>query len=90
MVQLTSDGSGIAVYRLNGGTLGLVLLLLSTSINVSVWSTAAPTAPSASTSKYVTVVYLCNGWDICMNGTTSAPKSVLRYVVDKVKLIVPI
>ena len=24
-----------------------------------------------------------------MNGTTSRPKSVLRYVVDKVKLIVP-
>ena len=26
---------------------------------------------------------------VCMNGTTIVPKSVLRYVVDKVKLIVP-
>ena len=32
----------------------------------------------------------CNGWNVCLNGTTSAPKSVLCYVVDKVKLIVPI
>ena len=30
--------------------------------------------------------YICNGWDVCMNGTTRVPRSVLRYVVDKVKL----
>ena len=29
---------------------------------------------------------ICNGWNGCMNGTTSAPLSVLHYVVDKVKL----
>ena len=32
--------------------------------------------------------YICNGLDVCMNGTTSVPKSVLRYEVDKVRLIV--
>ena len=26
----------------------------------------------------------------CMNWTTSVPKSILRYVVEKVKLFVPI
>ena len=36
------------------------------------------------------ITYLCNGWIGCMNGTTSAPMSVLRYVVEKVKLFVPI
>ena len=34
--------------------------------------------------------YTCNGLDICMIGTTSVPKSVLHYVVDKVRLFVPI
>ena len=29
---------------------------------------------------------ICNGWNGGMNGTTSAPLSVLHYVVDKVKL----
>ena len=29
--------------------------------------------------------YECNGWDVCMNGTTSVPKSILRYSVDKVR-----
>ena len=33
---------------------------------------------------------LSNGWNVGMNGTISAPKSVLHYVVDKVKLFVPI
>ena len=33
---------------------------------------------------------ICNGWDVCVNGTTSVPKSVLRYVVDKVRLFVSI
>ena len=32
----------------------------------------------------------CNGLMVCMNGTTSVPKSILHYVVDKVKLFVPI
>ena len=32
----------------------------------------------------------CNGRDVSMNGTTSVPKSILRYVVDKVRLFVPI
>ena len=27
----------------------------------------------------------CNGWNVCRNGTTSPPKFVLHYVVDKVK-----
>ena len=27
----------------------------------------------------------CNGWNFCRNGTTSPPKSILHYVVDKVK-----
>ena len=31
-----------------------------------------------------------NSWMVWRNGTTSVPKSVLRYVVDKVKLFVPI
>ena len=34
--------------------------------------------------------YKCNGSNICMNGTTSGPKSILLYVLVKVKLIVPI
>ena len=29
---------------------------------------------------------ICNGWNVYWNGTASVPKSVLRYVVDKVKL----
>ena len=33
------------------------------------------------------LVDTCNGWNGCMNGTTSMPMSVPRYVVDKVKLI---
>ena len=33
-------------------------------------------------------VHLYNGWKVCWNGTTSVPKSVLSYVVDKVKLLV--
>ena len=32
----------------------------------------------------------CNRWNVCMKGTTSAPKSALRYIVDKVKLLVAI
>ena len=38
----------------------------------------------------VSLLHLRNRWNVCMNGTTSAPKSVLRYVMDKVKLFVPI
>ena len=34
--------------------------------------------------------HTCNGWNVRRNGTTSVPMSVLRYVVDKVKLFVPI
>ena len=30
-------------------------------------------------------LYIFNGWDVCVNGTTSVPKSVLRYSVDKVR-----
>ena len=30
--------------------------------------------------------HLCNRWDVCMNGTTCAPKSVLGFEVDKMKL----
>ena len=38
----------------------------------------------------VSLLHLSNRGNVCMNGTTSAPKSVLRYVMDKVKLFVPI
>ena len=34
--------------------------------------------------------YECNRLDFCLNGTTSMPKSVLRHVVDKVRLFVSI
>ena len=29
----------------------------------------------------------CNGWKVRWNGTTTVPKSVLRYVVDKVRQV---
>ena len=31
--------------------------------------------------------YLCNGWKVWSNGTTSVPKSVPRLLVDKVRII---
>ena len=31
--------------------------------------------------------YLCNGWKVWSNGTTSVPKSVPRSLVDKVRII---
>ena len=33
---------------------------------------------------------IAGGDMFCMNGTTGVPKSVLRYVVDKFRLFVPI
>ena len=30
----------------------------------------------------------CKGWDVLLNGTTSVPKSVLRYTVDKVRKVI--
>ena len=35
------------------------------------------------------VIYVTDGM-FCKNGTISVPNSVLRYVVDKVRLFVPI
>ena len=29
----------------------------------------------------------CNGWKVCVNGTTSVPKSVPCLVLDKVRLL---
>ena len=29
----------------------------------------------------------CNGWKVCMNGTTSVPKSFPHFVLDKVRLL---
>ena len=43
-------------------------------------------ASSIQTSLQLNVYNKCNGWDVWWNGTTSVPKSALRYVVDKVKL----
>ena len=42
-------------------------------------------SPVVSRTVQFTVIYVMVGW-FERNGTTSVPKSVLRYVVDKVKI----
>ena len=68
-------------------------LILTSKYNAWHWHFVSKNSDGKGLHIYLTstrLQYICNGWDVRINGTTSMPKSVLRYVMDKVRLFVPV
>ena len=59
--------------------------LLSTKMSMS-WSHRS----LLRSSKMNEGIYKCNGWKVWSSSTTSVPKSIPRFVLDKVRFYVPI